>query len=116
MSIISDAVLEAYRASVGLSGVAIVYARGAVSVSMVAIPGETQQQIEQGGQVIDEFHSRDYIFPVTNFASVAIDLPKRHDTITEGTDIYSVLDVDGDGSWQYTDETKVLIRVRTRKQ
>lgn len=115
MTIQTDAVIAAYKAVRSMSGVTATYARGANSVTLKVVQGQTQLSADYGDGVITITNSHDFLILVEeliiNGSNV---LPLRGDTITVGSTVYTVLTIAGDAQYRYTDQERKIIRVHTR--
>lgn len=100
-----------------LSGSSITYSRpGVGSVTIDAIPGESSHEIERDNTIIDEVRSRDFLVVASDLVIDGSTItPERHDTITEGGETYTVLAVGGEAHWRWTDPTKAMIRIHTKR-
>ena len=93
---LSSAVAVAYKAARRLGGIDVTVTSGGDSADLKVIPGESTHEIER--------------------TAGGITLPlQRHATVVEGADTHKVLSAGGDAHWKYTDPTKTVIRVHTKK-
>ena len=115
----TDAVIAGFKAVRTLTGSAITYTRPstAETVSITAVPGESVKQIERDGEVIDEIHSRDFLVLASELKLAGVEVtPKRFDTITEGATVFSVLAVDNEPHFRYTDHHRTVLRIHTKRK
>lgn len=118
MSKIFDAVIAGFKAARTLNSSAITYTRPstAQSVSLSALLGETLHQIEREGEVIDEIKSRDFLVLSSELKLGGSEVtPERFDTITEGSKTFSVLAVDNEPHFRYTESNRSVIRIHTKE-
>ena len=115
MTVQTDAVVAAYKAVRSLSGVTATYARGANSVKLKVVQGQTQLSSDYGDGVITITNSHDFLILASELilggSSV---IPLRGDTITVNGTVFTVLTMAGEAQYRYTDQERKIIRVHTR--
>lgn len=114
-NLIDNAVAGIFKQTRRVSGIPITYTRGATSLSLTAIPGQTVLEVESGDIMI-QHKSRDYLILAEElvFGGVAV-VPARGDVITDNGKTKSVLAVGGEANWKYTDQSRQVIRVHTKE-
>ena len=100
-----------------MGGIDVTVTSGGDSADLKVIPGESTHEIERpDGQLLERVQGRDYLILVSELTAGGITLPlQRHATVVEGADTHKVLSAGGDAHWKYTDPTKTVIRVHTKK-
>lgn len=118
MTALSNAVAGQFKALQGVAGVSITYTvPGTGSVTLTAVPGQSDQQVEQDGQVISIFRTRDYLILSADLVVGGSQVkPDRHHTITESGETHRVLHEGGNAAWRYTDHTKTVLRVSCKER
>lgn len=113
-NLLDKAVAGVFKQTRRVSGVAVTYTRGAATLALTAIPARGEHTLNVG-EVSTIFQTRDYLILAEEliFSGVAT-LPARGDTITEGGVTRDVLSISGSPGWEYTDQTRQLIRVHTK--
>lgn len=98
-------------------GVPIVYQRpGVGSVNLTVIRGESVQEVDRDGQVVQEHRTRDYLVQASELViEDSLTTPQRHDMITEDGETYQVLAINGEPHWRYTDRTKTVLRIHCKE-
>ncbi len=93
----------------------VVYKRGANSVTIQAMPTQTNLVIDQEGVIVNVV-SRDFIFLAADLIlNGVLEEPQRGDRITwEGSE-YNVSPVDGEKLWKWNDNFKKQLRVQTQE-
>lgn len=115
MTIQTDAVIAAYKAVRSMSGVTATYTRGANSVTLKVVQGQTQLQATADNGIVVIGNAHDFLILVSELIiNGSNTLPLRGDTITVGSTVYTVLTMGGDAQYRYTDQERVIIRVHTR--
>lgn len=113
-NLLDKAVAGVFKQTRRVSGVAVTYTRGAATLALTAIPARGEHTLNVG-EVSTIFQTRDYLILADELAfSGAVTLPARGDTITEGGVTRDVLSISGSPGWEYTDQTRQLIRVHTK--
>lgn len=119
MPTFADAVIAGFKAARRLSNSAITYTRPstAQSVSLTALPGESDHSVERDGETIDEIRSRDFLVLASELKLGGSEVtPARFDTITEGSTTFAVLAINGEPHYRYTDPAKGVIRIHTKEK
>lgn len=96
------------------AGKTITYTRGASSVSLTAVVGQSaHEQLDETGMPITA-QSRDYLIKASSLvlASVAV-LPQQGDEITDSGATFAVRSVGSEAPWRYSDLSRTTIRVHT---
>lgn len=115
MTVQTDAVIAGYKAARALAGVSVTYARGADSVRVKCVMGQTQLAAESDNGIVTVVNSHDFLFLVSDLVlSNTNILPLRGDTITHSGTTYTVLTSGVDAQYRYTDQERKIIRVHTR--
>lgn len=101
------------------AAVEITYTRGATSIILDATPGATDWTAMMEYAVMNAWVSRDFIFPISELATLESDKPQQGDRITEVcsdgvTRSYDVLSPSGSQPYRMMGSSRVLIRVHTR--
>ena len=115
MTIQTDAVKAAYKAARVMSGVTATYTRGAHSVLLKVLQGQTQLTAAGDNGIIVVGNAHDFLILVEELIlNGSQTLPLRGDTITVNGTVFTVLTMAGDAQYRYTDQERKIIRVHTR--
>lgn len=96
------------------AGKTVTYTRGANSVSLTAVVGQSpHEQLDDVGMPVTA-QSRDYLFKASDLvlASVAVE-PQQGDQITDSGSTYSVRSMGSEPAWRYSDHDRTTIRIHT---
>ena len=91
-------------------GITITYKRGVTVLgnAINALVGESQFEVAQDFG-FTRHETRDYLIAVGSISS----LPQRGDTITEGTNVYTVTSPGGGPAYRYEDEDWLMLRIHS---
>lgn len=101
------------------AGVAVVYRRGVHEVQVVAVPGRSEYEVDDGHSIVKS-HSRDYLIAaadlVLNGERV---LPKRGDEVVEPCPdgvarTHQVLGPQRGAEFDWSDSARTQLRIRTK--
>jgi len=108
-------VIAGFTSIRSITGVSVTVARGAVTNSLVAVPGDSLHQFSADGQVTSEFKSRDFLILVSDykFDDVAA-LPERGDKITIAGQTFAILSDSGEAYFRYSDVHQNIIRIHCK--
>lgn len=118
MSLVTNAIVSAYKAarSVHADAITITRPRTGQSVSLSVVPGSTSHVIESDGMIVNEIRSRDFLVLCDEFILGGVKVtPERGDVITAGTKTFKALASSGEQHWRYTDQTETVIRIFTKE-
>lgn len=100
-------------------GVTITYARGANSVSLTAVAGQTPVELSDDlGNLSETDRYIDWLIKSGALVlSGSETRPQKGDTITRAIDgkshVYTVTELPGEEVWRYSDEAQGMIRIHT---
>lgn len=96
------------------AGRTITYARGAGSVELTAVVGNSgHDQLDDTGMPVTA-QSRDYIVKASDLMIGGTDvLPVAGDEITDGTATFVVRSIGSDAAWRYSDAARTTLRIHT---
>lgn len=110
------ALIGAYKSARLLSGRSVTYTRGAGSVSLTCIPGQTQFSADSGDGIVTYTNTDDFLFLTSELIiSGSAITPRKGDTITDNGTVHTVFCIGPDAQYRYTDQEKRIIRIHTRK-
>jgi len=118
MSLVSNAIVAAYKAarSVNAATITITRPRTGETVSLSAVPGSTSHVVETDGMIVNEIRSRDFLVLTSEFVlGGSQTTPERGDVITSGGKTFKALAASGEQHWRYTDQTETVIRIFTKE-
>lgn len=115
MNLVDRASKAAIKALRRPAGVEIVYTRYVSSVTIRAVPRESEHT-QEVGETIVTYKARGYMFPADELVLNGVQVtPERGDIITEGGESRTVLAQAGDAAWRYADSTKQVLVVYTKE-
>jgi len=115
-----SATLAAYKAQRSAAGITVTYSRGADSVSLTAVVGQSSFDEVDAMGIVERIESRDYFVDVTKLIlnSVTV-LPGIGDSIVETVDgidyKYEVMTLDSQPAWRYSDVHRYALRIHTKQ-
>lgn len=117
MSRASDQIAVTLDRLIAVQGTAIAYSRGESSVEISAIPENASYETVSDEGIVDRMELRDYLIVASDLVlSEAVVRPARGDLLTEGEDVYEVMDLSGEGPWTWDDDYKTAYRVHTKRR
>jgi len=117
MTSISQTLNDSFASLQGLAGVSVTYTRNTRAVTLTAVPGSTDFEVDTG-DIIETMQSRDFLILASElilggFAT----LPKRGDTIREvigGVETtYNVRAPAGEKHFRFDDPYRKILRIFT---
>lgn len=96
------------------AGRTITYTRGADSVELTAVVGNSgHDQLDDTGMPVTA-QSRDYIVKATDLVlgGTAV-LPVAGDEVTDGSSTFAVRSIGSDAAWRYSDAARTTLRIHT---
>ncbi len=95
------------------AGETVTYARGAQSVEVTAVVGESAHDSIDDGMPVT-VQSRDFMIAVEDLLLGASAVtPQAGDRITQGSALFVVRDISGSNCWRYSDHPRSTYRIHT---
>lgn len=94
----------------------IVYLRGSVSISLLAVKGRTEHRIDNGAGVFTTVTTEDFIVEFDDFSAIGSgNEPLPRDQIIWQSQVYDVVPPDiSIPCWQWSDQYRLRLRIHTK--
>jgi len=114
MSRFDDLITKGLERIRSVAGKTVTYMRGANSVTLTAVVGQSpHEQLDNTGMPVTA-QSRDYLFEASDLVLASVEvLPQQGDQITDNGSTYAVRSVGSEAAWHYSDRARTTIRVHT---
>lgn len=116
MSRFSDQIARGLGRLRETAGGTVMYSRGAYSVTLTAVPGQSEYTTTDDVGMPVTNRTRDFIFKATDLVlNGSVVEPQQGDRIAEDGRVYTLLQAGDLQPWQYSDWGRSTIRVRTKQ-